>query len=90
MDRKLYNMTYFHIGDFVHEFGKVMSKKEYEIYFHEKGTFINRYKRFLKSNIGKKHAIDKLDRLLMSYQFINLSEADSLLNWQDIPFADLN
>lgn len=76
-----YTMTYFHIGDFISEQKKMMTRQEYETYFKEKGTLINRYKRYFKSNLGTKDAFDKLKSLLQSSQFVNLQQADKMIKW---------
>lgn len=62
-----------------------MSKKEYEEYFKEKGTNLNRYKRYLKSNLGTKGAFDKLIKLIKSTEFVNLEQADAMIDWNKAP-----
>ena len=81
MARNDYSMTYFHIGDLVPEQGKVLSRKAYEDYFKENGSAVNRYKRYFKTNFGRKNAFDKLKRLIRSTDFVNLEQADSILDW---------
>jgi len=76
-----YTMTYFHIGDFISEQKKMMTRQEYEIYFKEKGTLINRYKRYIKSNLGTVSAFDKLKSLFKSTEFMSLRQADKLIEW---------
>lgn len=76
-----YAMTYFHIGDLLTDSKSVMSRKEYEDYFKENGSIINRYKRFIKANLGKKGAFDKMVRLIKQTAFINLAEADAQVDW---------
>ncbi|MBQ0115750.1 MAG: polysaccharide deacetylase family protein [Bacteroidales bacterium] len=78
-----YAMTYFHIGDLVPESKGVMSRKAYEDYFKEKGTLLNRYKRYIKSNLGKKGAMAKLQSLVANTTFTNLDQADKDINWDD-------
>ncbi len=85
MTLQSYSMTYFHIGDLISETNKLMSKKEYEAYFKENGTFLNRYKRYIKSNLGKKGAFNKLIRLIKSTEFINLEQADAMIDWEKVP-----
>lgn len=80
-----YNMTYFHIGDLISMIPYVMSKEEYEKYFKQPGTLKNRYVRYIKSNIGSKGAFDKLIKLIKSETFINLEQADILINWDNVP-----
>lgn len=84
-----YSMTYFHIGDMLPETNRVMSKKEYEDYFKEKGTYLNRYKRYIKSNLGTKGAFNKLIELLKSTEFINLEQADARIDWGNVPKIEL-
>ena len=79
-----YSMTYFHIEDLLTEKEKIMSKKEYEIYFKESGTFINRYKRYIKSNLGKEIALKKLFNLVQSFDFINIKQACKKIEWNNI------
>ena len=78
-------MTYFHIGDLLPESKSVMSRKEYEEYFKENGSLVNRYKRFIKTNLGKKGAFDKMTRLIEQTQFINLAAADNQIDWEKAP-----
>ena len=86
-----YTMLYFHINDLVPEIGGVPSREQYEKYYKQPGTFKNRYVRYLKTNLGKKHAIKKLSSLLISktMNFINLEEADMLIDWEKIPIVEL-
>jgi polysaccharide deacetylase family protein (PEP-CTERM system associated) len=77
-----YVMTYFHIGDLIHNKSRIMSKSEYEAYFKEKGTVINRFKRYVKSSIGTSTAFKKMTRLVKRFDFINLEEADSQIDWK--------
>ena len=85
MAKSDYAMTYFHIGDLLPESKSVMSRKEYEEYFKENGSLINRYKRFIKANLGKKGAFDKMTRLIEQTSFINLAEADAQIDWEKAP-----
>ena len=83
MAKSDYAMTYFHISDLLPETNGVMSKEAYEAYFKEKGTLVNRYKRYVKSNLGKQSAFNKMMKLIDDMDFINLSEADSKVEWAD-------
>ena len=78
-----YSMAYFHIGDLIPETKQLLSRQDYEIYFKENGSFFNRYKRYLKSNLGTKKAFGKMLNLLNSVDFISVKEADSLINWSE-------
>lgn len=84
-----YSMTYFHISDLVPEFDGVMDKCLYEAYFKEKGSFFNRYLRYVKSNIGTEKAYKKLSRLIEEVDFLNLQEASETIDWEQVPFVDI-
>lgn len=84
-----YSMCYFHIGDLLPETSGVMSKEDYEEYFREKGTILNRYKRYFKSNFGKKNAWNKLERLIKTHKFINLEQANATIDWSKCPQKSL-
>jgi len=85
MAKHNYNMTYFHIGDFVLGSREIMSKDDYEMYFKEPGTLKNRYMRYIKSNLGKKKAYYKMIKLINTEDFINLEQADQMIDWQEAP-----
>lgn len=89
MAKSDYNMTYFHIGDLIPETSGVKSREEYERYYKEPGTLKNRYMRYLKTNLGKKGAFGKLLKLLESENFVNLEQADKLINWYNVPVVVL-
>ena len=76
-----YNMCYFHIGDLLEGDNKVKTKSEYEEYYRESGTLINRYKRYIKNNLGRHGAFQKMEQLISSDVFVNLDEADRLIDW---------
>lgn len=80
-----YTMCYFHIEDLLPEKGGVPSKERYESYFKEPGTFRNRYIRYIKSNIGKKGAWNKLEELIRTEEFMNIDKANMMLNWDEVP-----
>ena len=84
-----YIMTYFHIGDLLHQKEGIMSRKEYETYFKESGTLQNRLIRYVKSNLGTKGAFDKMNRLIENNDFISLKEANSLINWENVKIIQL-
>ena len=81
MRKAPFSICYFHIGDLLPESNGMMSREEYEKYFKEKGTLVNRYKRHIKSNLGKKGAWGKLEKLEGSTDFINLDMADKAIDW---------
>ena len=81
MKKNAYTMFYFHIGDVVQESHGVQSKGEYEAYFKEKGTLYARYMRFFKANFGKKNAFSKMMRLIDGIDFVNLNQANDVIDW---------
>lgn len=81
MTRSDYNMWYFHLADLISMKFKMKSKKEYEDYFKEPGTFKNRLVRYIKSNIGSGNAYTKLLNLLDYSYFLNLREIDEIIDW---------
>ncbi len=85
MKKAPYTMCYFHIGDLLPETSGVMSKQAYEEYFKESGTLLNRYKRYFKSNFGKKGAWIKLEKLIKTQDFINLEVSDEIIDWASCP-----
>ena len=58
-----------------------MSKQAYEDYFKESGTLKARYVCYMKSNLGKKNAFPKMMRLIDETDFVNLQQADSIIDW---------
>jgi hypothetical protein len=85
MKKSDYNMCYFHIGDLLPRPKKPMTKEEYEEYFREPGTFINRYKRYLKASLGRNAIFEKMEKLITSNHFIGLKEANEKINWDNVP-----
>ena len=81
MNKSNYAMAYFHIGDLIPESKSVMTRKEYESYFKEIGSPVNRYKRFIKANLGKKGAFGKMVSLIGKQAFISLEESDKQVDW---------
>jgi peptidoglycan/xylan/chitin deacetylase (PgdA/CDA1 family) len=81
MEQQAYSMTYFHIGDIIPMVSRVLTREEYENYFNESGSLLNRYKRCIKGNIGTKSACSKLIDLLKSTEFMSLEEADENICW---------
>lgn len=81
MKKSEYAMCYFHIGDLVPESSKVKTKEEYEAYYKEPGTLKARYVRYLKTNLGKKNAFQKMMKLIDDMEFVGLREADEKTNW---------
>lgn len=89
MRRRDYNICYFHLADLIHEEQKFLTQKEYENYFKESGTLTRRLIRYAKSNIGKGNAYGKLARLLGDYTFVNIQQADEMINWDIVKKVDL-
>lgn len=89
MKRSDYAISYFHIGDVVPLFDNFISKELYEAYFKEKGTFMNRLKRSVKSNLGINGAFDKMCDLINTTDFISFGEADKLVDWRNAKIVDL-
>ncbi|MBQ9558567.1 MAG: polysaccharide deacetylase family protein [Bacteroidaceae bacterium] len=85
LNRSDYAMLYFHIGDLIPEESRMRTKEEYEEYFREPGTLFNRTKRYVKANLGKKHAYAKLGSLIRNHEFVSLSEAEETISeWNTI------
>lgn len=85
MAKSDYSMTYFHIGDLIPETSGIMSKANFESYFKIPGTLKNRYLRYIKSNLGKKKAFAKLLNLVATEDFVNLEQADKMIDWTNAP-----
>ena len=89
MAKRKYAMFYFHIGDLVPESAKVKTKEEYESYYKEKGTLKARYLRYLKANLGKKHAFEKMINLIDKMDFVDLQKSNELVDWNTAPIVKL-
>lgn len=84
IDASDYTISYFHIGDLLHNKGGIMSREDYETYFKEPGTLFKRVMRYVKSDLGTKYAFDKMCRLIRMCEYTSLKEADNKINWTDI------
>lgn len=84
-----YSMAYFHIRDLLAESNHVLSKNSYEAYFKERGSLKARYMRYFKSSFGKKQAMSKLMKLIDQVEFVNLDEADKMIDWEKAPVVEL-
>lgn len=82
MTKSDYTMCYFHINDLLPELSGVKSKAEYEAYYKEPGTLKNRYMRYVKTNLGKKEAWHKLEKLIRAESFVSVEQADKMIHWQ--------
>lgn len=89
MAKSDYTMCYFHINDLLPEKKGVKSKEEYEAYYKEPGTFKNRYLRYIKTNIGKKGAWVKLEKLIKQMVFANIDFARQSIDWNSSPVVKL-
>ncbi|MBQ6062968.1 MAG: polysaccharide deacetylase family protein [Prevotella sp.] len=76
-----YVMTYFHIGDILPGNRKIISRTEYENYFKEKGTLFNRYKRYVKSNMGRSGAFEKMTKFITKLEIIDIEQAIKQIDW---------
>jgi polysaccharide deacetylase family protein (PEP-CTERM system associated) len=85
ISRQDYNICYFHIGDLIPSSRRFMSRDEYEKYFKEPGTLINRCKRHLKSNVRSKTAFERMSRLICSREFVSIAQAQELIDWNNCP-----
>lgn len=84
MSRRDYNICYFHLNDLIPQKRKLMSREGYEEYFMQPGTLKNRLIRFFKSNARTGDTFGKLIRLFSEHQFVNIREADKLINWNQV------
>lgn len=82
MSKVDYTMCYFHIGDLLPETSGVPTKERFEAYYKEPGTIKNRYMRYIKGNLGKKGAFDKMSKLIETEVFVNLEQADNMIDWE--------
>ena len=89
MAKSDYTMCYFHINDLLPEKGGVPTKVEYEEYYKEPGTIKNRYIRYMKTNLGKKGAFNKMQKLIFVKDFINLVLANKVIDWSKAPVVEL-
>lgn len=84
-----YSMTYFHLGDLLPVIDGVMTKEAYERYFDEPGTFKARYMRYIKTNLGVRENKKKLFKLIDSFSFGSISEANVQIDWSKAPIVTL-
>lgn len=84
-----YTMCYFHINDLLPEREGVPSKAKYEVYYKEPGTFKNRYVRYLKTNLGKKGAWVKLEKLIKTDEFISIELGCTIVDWMNTKVVEL-
>lgn len=89
MKRRDYNICYFHLADLIPSHSKLMTKQAYEVYFKEPGTLKNRLVRFVKSNSGRGDVFGKLQKLMSDNQFVNIQNADELIDWNQVKIIQL-
>ena len=63
----------------------MMSKVDFEKYYKIPGTLKNRCVRYVKSNLGKKSAFDKIMKLIAAENFVNIEQADKIIYWDQVP-----
>lgn len=80
-----YVMFYFHLGDLMPESSGLSSKEDFEAYYKIQGSLKNRLIRYIKTNLGKKHAFGKMMELISTEPFINLEQADKMIDWEQAP-----
>ena len=85
MAKKDYSMSYFHIGDLVPVSSGIMNKEDFEKYYKISGTLKNRYIRYIKTNLGTKRAFGKMLSLIATEDFVNLEQADNMIDWEQAP-----
>lgn len=79
MSESEYVMTYFHIKDFDYD-----QVRKYSTLNEE--SAITRY---MKDYYGLRHNYDKFSRLIADFDFVSLSQADSIIDWNDVPIISL-
>lgn len=79
-----YNICYFHLADLINYRFELKSREEYEEYFKEPGTLKNRVVRYMKTNIGHGNAFEKFTKVLSKHRFVNLKEADKMIEWDKV------
>lgn len=84
INKRDYNICYFHLNDLIDQKMKMMSRVEYEEYFKEPGTLKNRVLRYMKSNVGTGDAYGKLIRLFNDVPFVSLREAGDKIDWVNV------
>ena len=89
MAKSDYTMCYFHINDLLPEKKGVKSREEFETYYKEPGTLKNRYARYIKTNLGKKGAWNKLEKLIKQMDFANIEQANQTIDWNRAPIVNL-
>ena len=89
MKKRDYDISYFHLSDLINEPHKLMSKAAYEEYFKQPGTLKNRLVRYAKSNLGRGDVFGKLSKVLSEHPFVNIQNADQMIDWNKVQVIDL-
>lgn len=89
MKHRDYNICYFHLNDLIKQKKPFMNKNKFEEYYKESGTLKNRLLRYAKSNVSIGDTFGKLQRLLIEHTFINIREADGLVDWNRAKIINL-
>lgn len=89
MAKSDYTMCYFHINDLLPEKKGVKSREEFEAYYKEPGSLKNRYARYVKTNLGKKGAWSKLEKLIQQMNFESIECANQTIDWNSVPIVNL-
>lgn len=74
-----YVMTYFHIKDFDYEQVRKFSS------FNEESAI----SRYFKDYYGLKYNYEKFSKIISNFDFVSLSQADSIINWNDAPIINI-
>ena len=89
MKHRDYTIWYFHLNDLISEQKKIVSREQYENYYHEPGTLLNRYMRYIKTSIGSAGAFDKLTKLMDKGNFVNIRHAVEIIDWSKVKTVNL-
>ena len=89
MKKSDYVMSYFHLWDLMYHSMRLTDKDTFEKYYKTKATLKNRIVRMVKGSIGTKGAFQKMSSLVRTFDFINLEEADTIVDWQEANIVQL-
>lgn len=89
MHNSNYAMCYFHIDDLEYQKFKLQDRASFEEYYKIPGTLKNRALRSFKHSIGTKSTFNKMTQLVSSFPFINLEQADQMMEWSKAQVVEL-
>lgn len=89
MRKEDYNMCYFHISDLEYHKMQMEEKKVFEEYYKIPPTLKNRTIRMIKSCIGTKGAFDKMVKLVSTFDYLSLEDADNIIDWNKAQTIEL-